>query len=368
MNRIESYKDSDAINQSLLVSLSKGVASFRTEKKKFYEEKTHFVIGSLFDVMLTMPEHKDEFFLSRDLSNKPSDTIMAIVHNLYQTGIAENNVRIMLSDYPDQYIINACEQESYGGKWKDSVKIDRVIREGSSYYDQLVIAKDRQIISGSEYELVEELVDEVKNHEHVNWIFKLKQVLGVEVLFQHPVYWKEDDVDCKALLDIVIINNNDVPIITLNGLIRIPPKSILPIDVKTLGGFLSDFHISVKKRRYDVQGAWYSRGISVVYNDYIVLPFMFLVVTKATNEPPMFFEMTKVDLSIGRWGGYKDMYRNWKSLEYNWDFDLRSLGSYDAEIMGWEQMLNLYRWHRDNDLWELNREIYLSKGLIKGVL
>lgn len=363
MERINEYRRTDAVNQSFLISLSRGVASFHKQKKRYHEEKPHFLIGSLFDVLITAPEYSGDLFLAHDLESKPSDAIMSIVHRLY-----DKRQPLFISDYTDDEIIIACDEEGYASNWLRQTRIDKIKKEGANYYDQLTLAKKREIVSNEEYEFTRKLADEFRNHPHVSWIYKLTEIIGVEVLFQYPVYWKERETDCKGLLDIVIVNNRNIPIIALDGKIKIPPRSILPIDIKTLGGFIHDFPMSVKSRRYDVQGAWYSRGLERMFPAYTILNFHFLIKTKTTNEPPMFFVMTDEDLAIGRWGGYKDMYNQWRSLYYSWDHDYNSLRSFDTEIMGWEQMLTLYQWHLENDVWDIDKKIYLSKGLINGVL
>jgi hypothetical protein len=127
---------------------------------------------------------------------------------------------------------------------------------------------------------------------------------NVDRYHQLAVYFEYMGIACKGLLDEVDVDHN--------------AKTIQPYDVKTMTGATKAFlHMSFRVRRYDIQSAWYSKGLEawkvrMGYGDYTVLPFKFLVESTTWQGMPLVFTCDNDILRIGESGmpathvGYAD--------------------------------------------------------------
>ena len=111
-----------------------------------------------------------------------------------------------------------------------------------------------------------------------------------EIIFQMSIDFTYERVDCKALLDMVIINHKD--------------KTIQPIDIKTMGDYTINFPKSLRQRRYDIQAAFYVEALKSkgVYATYEILPFKFIVESTIDPGNPLVFTCSQELLNIGKFG------------------------------------------------------------------
>ncbi len=115
-------------------------------------------------------------------------------------------------------------------------------------------------------------------------------------------------------------------------------KKIMPCDIKTLGDYVLNFRKHMKKRRYDVQGAFYKSGIEFnrasigdiigkSVTDYEVANFAFIVESTTRPGCPLVFVMDDNLIQVGRRGnednslmGYKEgleIFKAWSEVEFS---------------------------------------------------
>lgn len=359
----EEYRKRDAINQSLLVALSKGIGSYNKVKDLYYEETPHFDIGDAVDILLTSPcSFNDVFFVSDELAKKPGKGSISVVKEVYDIALKDYGEDIPLSLEDDRLvriIDNACRNQEYGGGWSEERKYEDVLKKGTIYYSALIESEGRIVLSTKQKELAQGLADKLKEHEFTAWIFDQKPP-GVEIVFQEPLYGEYRTHQVKGLLDIMIINHNDY-YVNLDD-VSIAPTTVLPIDIKTIGDSVKAFPRSSRTRRYDVQGAWYSLLCGLNYPGYRIDNFMFVVVSTSTNEFPLIYQMTEIDLRIARYGGYYNYGENSKQVVSVPSLEIPTLA--DLDILGFEQMLDLYEWHLLEHQWEYDKHIVENNGIL----
>lgn len=353
------YRESPAVNQSLIKSLLSGIGTFKKkEKDLFAEEDEHFILGSASDTMLLTPEVFNQIFYISELENKPSDTIMSIIRDVYDkksegfTNIESTKRLIWEAANSRSYFANRINNDID----KDT-RIPSIIKDGKDYWEELIKSNKRTILSNAELGIVNAVVDSFKHHPHTADYFDDKLSTHAQV----AIYFKYKDLDCKALLDYIIFDHEQ--------------KTIQPIEIKTMGGSTKTFPISAKRFRYDIQIAWYDLALRSVdklkindlyeidIKDYIILPFKFLV--ESTDMPgvcPLVYTATSYDYITGRYGCVvqKD------KIIYHGDDDLKlghniSTRSY----YGYEQGISLYKWHKENEFWEMDKELYEKNGEIE---
>lgn len=304
------YYEHPAISQSRLkLLLGKDPSRFNMieESELYYEEKKHFVLGSAVDCILTqsMEEFQRLYHVS-SLESKPSSVIMSIIQMVFDSseeGATFNSRR--------EAILEACDIHAYATNWKSDTRVNKVL-EPYNYWDELTASRGKIILSDEEYSLISQIVMSLRTL-HPTGLYFLK-----DTLFQKAIYFTYKGVNCKALLDMVNIDHK--------------AKTIQPLDIKTLGGHVLDFHKSVIKRRYDIQAAFYTEALSQEYPGYEILPFKFLVESTVNPGTPLVYEVHPSLLEIGK-NGRKPLVDEHTRTE---------------EILGFNQLIELYLYYEEN--------------------
>jgi hypothetical protein len=155
--------------------------------------------------------------------------------------------------------------------------------------------------------------------------------------YQFPIYFDYREVKCKALLDmVVVVRNQEGKILNVTG-----------IDLKTMAGNTHKFNYSMFTRRYDIQAAWYSLALA----DYFAIdlesasmkPFMFVVESTTFVGKPLVYTLAESLLNIGKNGK-----RAVTLVDTNLFDKLSTNAILKKEILGYEQLLDLYIYHTEN--------------------
>jgi hypothetical protein len=386
---IDEYFGSGRLNQSKLKNIIKGVSYLeKDEKKLYYEEKGHFIIGSAVDTILSQGDLAFERQYHPSLVKKPSDAIKSIVQWVFDNyevpGVQE-------LQYLERYILDACDYHAYQKNWKEETRINKIILEGSSYFSDLIQSKGKQVISKIENDIIDNIVMSFRSHKFTAEYFKDEK--DVDIFYQVPIYFTYMGEDCKALLDMIIIDRyNEV---------------IYPIDFKTTGGNVLSFPGAVKSLRYDIQAAFYteallsltapnkenpaglSRAGELLFpklKGYKIYPFQFMVETtgftvdKITGEvnyhqgSPLMFTLSEEQRKIGKFGrpelnlmgsthDDRETYRflagtDEQSTEKVYLHEIKY-----AKIAGFIDGIGLFKWYEENG-YEFDKEVIENNGNI----
>lgn len=288
-NYIENYYNNPAISQSqlkLLLGNNPKIFLEEKEDKLYYEEKTSFIIGSAVDTIITqgLYEFKKKFYITR-LLNKPSATIMSIIKEVFDSLSEEDksNPLSSLKEYKNK-ILEVCDYHNYSMNLKEDTRINKIL-EHSSYFDELLYSRDKIILSSEEFNVIMRVVQAFQDCEYTA---KYLQDKENELIFQKDCYFTLEGVDCKALIDLIIVNKKE--------------KTVQPIDIKTTGSDTLDFFKTYIMFRYDIQAVMYSKALEILYPDYTILPFKFLVASTGEDPSPLVFTCSKEVLEEG-WKG-----------------------------------------------------------------
>ena len=248
--QVDQYYESDALSQSTLKNLIKGLDYFLDQQEKEEDEKNDsFVIGSAVDCILTGNDEDfgNKFHIS-NMENSPSDAEMEIVNLVFQ--VSEES-RPTLEEYPEE-ILQACLQTGWQKNYKDQTKIDKIIEKGSLYFEELRRSYGKTIITAEQNRLIDTIVKSLRESNNTKNFFDRELYSNLEnytMFLQYPIYFKIDSTDCKALLDMLICEVEDEILV------------LYPIDIKTTRFFTIDFPNAVRTYRYDLQAAWYTEAL-----------------------------------------------------------------------------------------------------------
>lgn len=333
-NNEKEYRNYPAVSQSELSDLDYSPISYRKKKEEQTRgENPAFVFGSAVDCLLTRPKlFWSEFVVLSGVP--PSENIKAICDAVFERIETSGEIAIDdLGNYEDDILIMAASI-GYGLKWKDETVISKVKKEGGEdYFKALITSIGKQKLSGNDYQSAKNCVEALKTNQFTKEYFEKKD--GVEIMYQVALLFKAEDVNCKALLDILFIDH-------INRKVRV-------VDIKTTGTSVYAFKSSYMKYRYYLQGAYYTRAVHEhlkdegIEQDYELLSPLFLVAEKANVNPPFVYEMSWADVNVAINGG---LYR-------------------DKRIKGYKELLRDLKWHEENQLWEYPKQVYLDNGIIQ---
>lgn len=155
---------------------------------------------------------------------------------------------------------------------------------------------------------------------------------------QVPIYFSSyEGVQCKALLDMVIIDHIN--------------KKIIPVDIKTSS---REFTIGLHNYEYYLQAAHYTEALNKLQvgeghspvltqlpAGYTIDNFRFIVASSKDYKPATIFLMTDKDLHYSEHGG-----------------TIRK-----KNIKGRKQRIEDFKWHATNNNWMFPRDYYKNEGV-----
>lgn len=356
----EKYFSMSGLNQSQLKAILAGPYMFKVveENPRFFEEKEAILIGDAVDTIIT--EGKDVFQQSYYIStvDKPSATVMSIVQEVFYE---ERNRTYKLEELEAE-ILEACDNHNHQSKWKAETRIKKLVEAGTEYWDDLVSADGKEVLDFDQKTTVEGIVTSLTTHPYTKKYFEIGQADGVEITYQVPLHFSYRGIECKAMIDMIIVNHNNFPV-RYQGLV-IPAKSVQPIDIKTTGEYTRNFPKVVKALRYDIQGAWYTLALeSVPQSDLRILPFKFLVESTKVQGDPRVYTMTATDLLVARWGGI--FKRGSLIVGGDSSFNERFV-SYtlvpEYDVKGFEQAIDDYLWYQTHSECKIEKAVYEAEG------
>lgn len=220
-----SYRENSAISQSYLKRLITSGPQFMDIEV----ESSGFVLGDLVDTLVTEPDKvRERFFVMRE--SAPTGQMGDFVNFLYQ--------------YKDEYEFEHAQDMAYAavGFKRDSIdKVkERFLKEGSSYYNALIEAEDKTVVSPDDYSLGQQMASSILDNHYY------KELIAAPCLYKQKELYSElygdvHSINAKGLLDILTVSENSIKI----------------IDVKTTSYNINKFDYTIRKYKYDFQMAYY---------------------------------------------------------------------------------------------------------------
>jgi hypothetical protein len=282
----------------------------------------YLTLGSIVDKMITEEGYKpeDEYVISDinvDLSNSTHHSkILSYIKDWEYKEISDVQLKMICSDLGFKRSPNI-EDESFRRQ------LEVVLRANNG----------ENIISSVEFNLAQKMVDSLKNHEYTKEIFSLeKDFEDIEIIPQAKIFFKMHGVECKSMLDWLIVNHSK--------------KVITPIDLKT--GSFFDFMKNFYKYKYFLQGAMYHASIQSIvvkneeFKDYKVDGFKFVYISREKPELPLIYNMDNNEI--------EKAFKGWT----------HNSGAYQKGI---EDLVLDYSWYKENSEFDLDRKIVENLGV-----
>lgn len=315
------YRKHPGINQSTLGKLASGPKG--VQQKEDEGEKGYFTLGSLVDCKLTDPDNFNEKYYVMTAKKPGSEMMLAYADMYYMT--TDHAKALIASGYKADPTVVPKSSKTGKSKWDV---------EGKPYYDALIAAGDKQVISFDEEVQANQMVAILKNNE-----FTAKYFNNTYNMYQKAIIFKYHGRECKALLDIIHIDYVG--------------KTIRPVDLKTTGKSVLSFRSAYLTYKYYIQAAFYTVALHYAlkndpdfakFADYEVLPFQFIVQETNMFNPPHIFEVDDEDMFVAEYGGVVD--------------------GAGYEVRGFQQLIDELEEHRDTGQWDYRHEVYDNSGVV----
>lgn len=297
----------DGINQSLLKTINFLPSSINEDTSLFYEEKDCLIYGNIVDCILTDLDNFDNKFYIDKLIEKPPDAIMSFIHELVSLGIKEFNEEIITTNI---------DKLSYQKNWNTDTKINYLLNKCNAihYFDMVLKAKNKQIISEEEISISKIVSNNLLNHPHTSQYFMAKEYESQKLLTGQ---WGRFKI--YGTLDRYNIDTWS--------------KIITPFDIKTTSDYTTNFHKSFKRFKYYYQSVIYTELLKQNYPDYQIDTFKFLVESVKYPGLPLVYSLNEE--------------------------------SNEMALNKVQESFDLLEWHIENNVWDMPKEIYINKGDIK---
>lgn len=340
-NKIEQYsKNKEAVSVSRLKGLyNPKWIKWRLDNPDIEDDDVrHFRVGKAIDTILTEP---GTFFEQYAVSGKRPSGLMGIFIDNLPLDLDRKSAE---DEYEQAYNIA-------GYKMPLTTVITKLWQtsEYEEYYQTRKRAVGKTILGAEEYLDVLHCRDYLMNNPYTRVYFQPTNPRH-QVIFQVPIYWMLEGVQCKGLLDGVLIDHEK--------------KVIKPFDLKTMSRAVTSFPQSFMKYGYYLQGSYYWSGlVSIIkgnsdtrkkfceeYNldesikDYTIDYMRWIVVESRSTQsnPARIFTTSEAEYYMGM---------NGKQIRGK---------SYPGVI----ELLRTWQWHKEKDYWDLPKELVDNNGEI----
>ena len=260
---IDDYFERPEVNQSSLKDLAGGLDGFLAslaKKRKNKEENKptpdYFLIGGAVDTILTGEEGEFEkqYYVST-LEKKPSEVEIQIIESVFHELVAADMINQV--EYEDSHdaILAAANEVGWQMRWKTETRVAKLIEAGRDYFEDLKHSLGMKILTSEMKNKIDSIVHSLKTNPKTKKYFDKElqaQQEFMDFYYQLPIYFSYKGIECKALMDLVVVHKDQD-----GNIIKIEP-----IDLKTMSGNTLQFVGKIRQHRYDIQAAWYTKGFN----------------------------------------------------------------------------------------------------------
>lgn len=247
-----------------------------------------FEIGTLIHEELLEPGKLD-IVPAETPGPKTQEIIDALWHRLYQD-VEDGSAEELNLDSLTEETWNAVIPADFYPKYTMQTKINRIVRDGGTYWKALYTTRGKKIVDPATWHIVQGCIESIKMHEVAEQLI-CKNGFGQfheahaekEIFFEMPWSAPEENevmIPVKAKIDRFLIDHQE--------------KRITLVDLKTTSKPLGRFEETVAIYRYYRQLAWYRMCLAQEYPDYKV-DECYIVAVQTNKEYPC--DVFKIDES-----------------------------------------------------------------------
>lgn len=328
---------------------SSSLKDFSMDRRKYYkkhylrekvEEKENLAanMGNLVETLLLEPEEFDNRFYMSSCVNVPTGLMLEFVEALYKiTDAAADGFGVVAR--PMEEMVDEAYKASGFKITKEAVVGKFLGSSAEIYYREIreVRSKKLTVITSQDITNAERIVEELRNNEFTKDIINRVSDDKYTVVNQLKIEgYFVDGHEFKSMLDKVIVNHAE--------------KKIDLYDLKcvwSVENFYNDYYLY---RRAYIQAYLYYKAVRYLtqqkdhsWYGYNVEFLKFIVCDSINYYSPLIFTLDVEDMEDAKNG-----------------FTIN-----DKIYPGVEPLIKDLSWAQENDIWNISRENYINKGIVK---
>lgn len=303
------------------------------------DETDSLRIGTIADCIAFEPEDFPNRFIVSTVG-KPTGQMGQFVDKLFtltrqslsQDGVVTRAMEALLNDAYEAVAFNAQgERVAFKRKTRDQVIEEFSAGTGTEFYRQQRESLDKKLIEPGDEERAQRVVDKLKSHKLTRRIMTLTSGGKYKVYKQLKIFYKVRGVECKSMVDLLIVNTED--------------KIVQPFDLKTTYN-PEFFDYNYLKYRYYIQAKMYDIAVyswmcENGMEDFSLHPMKFIVADSNSQYDPLIFACSEKNLEEAALGFTAN------GRPYRGVYDL----------------LDDLQWAKVNNIWSVSRENSVKGGI-----
>ena len=363
---MKEYYASPRIPQSFLKNMFKSLSKIHDYEKRGefdfnLKQNDSIVTGNAVDCNITTPELFDEQFITLD-RKLPSDSIVALFTYLLEYAKNELSIGYNLRAFTSTIngYLNNVEFEGFGKSRGTLEKALEKIYAEEWYWNFLVVSQNKTILDPQRLHTINHATNVLLTHRFT------KELLEYKCINQVHLETDYRNIECKGLLDRILVNDTDKDHRFENGLI-IPAHSMTIIDIKTGRYRPENLTKYMQEWRIDFQLAFYKMLGEANYPDYkFNNPLIVYTQNSSITNYPSVKQLSDKELNIARYGEI-DGKENFMHIEANQIFDTfgfdQAIDIYEIfDTFGFDQAIDIYNIYLENG-WDIDWKLIKSNGL-----
>jgi hypothetical protein len=371
------YKKRFAINQSAIKdfrfkSPQDWKAIWIDGEKDEDKDDEDFIYGSLVDTLWFSPERLEERFHVTTSTNIPQGAVRHIVKAVHasikdphlnvtaieQENLPEDKIDYNFKSYKSQ-ILQACaeyineeKKKGWNPTWKDDTRYNKIVEQGEDYFNFLIEAKGREVISAE---------------------LNLEAIQALKIMQTNEdtrKYFTRDDkkytniFQLQIFMDLEISPGIIVPVKCAIDDLHLDHeyKTIQVVDGKTSFSAFN-FIESIKRYSYCDQVSFYqyvveryikTKEFRDKYGDFRAYRFKepINIVIDRKFKTPYIYEYDWKDISISREGNYDFLRQFYETTEH-----------FSRIKKGWMEIIREIAWHMENKKWDYPMNYYEQRKI-----
>jgi len=213
------------------------IKTFDTDRRKFYQEYVlgeprreketiATIMGSMVHLLLSLPQSFDEKFHIAS-APEPTGQMLELCEALYSRalksisdGVQKDKFETLFTDAVNsvKYDYNMKEVKFVGKNLEQIIALftttDKKGVTPEQWYKEKIECVGKQIVSVGNIETAEKIVQKIKEHPYTASIANMQESHDMEVYNEWPIMFMIDGVECKSMVDKLIIHHDKKEICT----------------------------------------------------------------------------------------------------------------------------------------------------------
>lgn len=294
-------------------------------------ESPSLLFGSIVDTLLTDGQEAfDEKFLVA-IFPELKDSEIAVIKTIF----SKTDGLVSWSKVSNDIIVSSIDDCKFQPNWRPETRLKVIKEKGEEYYNLMVLAKDKTLISSEMYADAQACVDLLKTSDATKWYFQEDNPFddSIERLYQLKFKGEYEGIPLRIMADNIIVDHKN--------------KIIYPCDLKTSYKAEWNFYKSFIEWGYYHQANLYAEIIrqnikkDEYFKDFKIADYRFIVICNRTRVPLVWewtHTKTVLDLTVG---DYK--LPNWRGIVKQLDYYLKENPPVPEEIIV-EDTNNIVKW------------------------